>query len=80
MQKYRNDLLLCFVYEHLKEPYRSVSKVFCDLAWDMDKKLPDNSEKSKTIGRIMDAKDSAVRALVIADRLAEQTTIEAVVV
>ncbi|NEI70980.1 hypothetical protein GR212_15475 [Rhizobium lusitanum] len=53
-----------FAYEHLPEHLQAVSKPFGDLARQMDTDLPNNPEKSAMLRHLLEAKDSAVRALI----------------
>lgn len=59
-----------FAYEHLPPHLQAVSKPFGDLARQMDGQLPNNPEKSAMLRHLLEAKDSAVRALLFK---AEQT-------
>lgn len=53
-----------FAYEHLPAHLQAVSKPFGDLARQMDELLPNNPEKSAMLRHLLEAKDSAVRALI----------------
>lgn len=53
-----------FEYEHLPLHLQAVSKPFGDLARKMDGFLPNNPEKSAMLRHLLEAKDSAVRALI----------------
>ncbi len=53
-----------FAYEHLPAHLQAVSKPFGDLARSMDELLPNNPEKSAMLRHLLEAKDSAVRALI----------------
>ena len=59
------DLLDQFEYEHLPEPLRSISKLFCDLALDLVLRLSKTrygGELSTGLRKLLEAKDCAVRA------------------
>lgn len=52
-----------FQYGHLPEgPLRNTSVVFNTLAWKLVKTLPDSNETRKSLDRLLEAKDAAVRA------------------
>lgn len=51
-----------FEYTHLPENLQEVSKPFCILAAELQD-LPDNSEKTTALRKLLEAKDCAVRAV-----------------
>lgn len=55
-------LMQFFKYKHLPENLQEISKPFADLALHLNEILPDNSEKSTMLRRLLEAKDCAVRA------------------
>jgi len=55
-------ILQFFEYKHLPEHLQEVSKPFSDLAHDVFMKLPRNPESSAGLRKLLEAKDSAVRA------------------
>lgn len=58
------QLLAFFKYEHLRsEEMKSVSKLFHDLAHELEAKLPDGPEKTVGLRKVLEAKDCAVRAV-----------------
>lgn len=57
-----NKIMKYFEYDHLKEPLKSISKPFCDLAKEMDEKLDDSAEKTAGLRKLLEAKDCLVRA------------------
>lgn len=60
-----------FSYEHLPEgKMREVSQLCCDLAFIMEKELPDGPEKSAGMRKLLEAKDCFVRS-VIPDAITE---------
>ena len=58
-----DDLLQFFAYEHLPGHLQEVSKRFGDLARRMAEDLPDNSERTTALRKLLEAKDCAVRAV-----------------
>ena len=57
-----HSLLQFFTYEHLREDLKPISASFARLAAEMDEALPENSEKTTALRKLLEAKDSAVRA------------------
>lgn len=58
-----NSILRYFTYDHLTHPVlRDTSKVFHDLAGELDRDLPDGPEKSVALRKLLESKDAAVRA------------------
>lgn len=56
-------VLAFFQYNHLPEgPLRRTSAQFNTLAWKLVKSLPDEHETRKSLDRLLEAKDAAVRA------------------
>jgi hypothetical protein len=55
-------ILQFFKFDHLKEPLRSVSMRFCDLAQHVVDTLPRNPERTVALRKLLEAKDAAVRA------------------
>jgi hypothetical protein len=51
-----------FDYGHLPTPLAEVSERFYVLARDLDFDLPDGSEKTVALRKLLEAKDAAVRA------------------
>lgn len=60
--KYTNVTLKYFDYSHLPEKLQAVSKPLHDLAHQMEIELPDCSEKSAGMRKLLEAKDCFVRA------------------
>jgi hypothetical protein len=56
-------MLQFFVYGHLPEHLRAVSKPFGDLARSVVDTLPRNPERTVALRKLLEAKDCAVRAL-----------------
>lgn len=52
-----------FSYTHLPPHLQAVSGPFCELAKQMDERLPDNDQKADALRGLLRAKDSAVRAV-----------------
>ena len=57
-----HSLLQFFQYSHLREDLRATSELFADLAEKIDFSLPDNSEKTTALRKLLEAKDCAIRA------------------
>lgn len=55
-------MLQFFVYEHLPETLQVISKPFGELARHICDTLPRNPERTESLRKLMEAKDSAVRA------------------
>lgn len=53
-----------FAYDHLSSVQYEVSKKFSDLANELNSVLPDGTEKSIMLRKLLEAKDAAVRASV----------------
>lgn len=60
----KHYLIQFFSYEHLPIHLQKISRPFCDLALYIDSNLPDNTEKSTALRKILEAKDCAVRAAI----------------
>lgn len=58
----RSPIMRYFAYEHLPEKLQEVSKLFCDLAEDIEILFPPSPEKSVALRKLLEAKDAAVRA------------------
>lgn len=56
-------MLQFFGYEHLPLHLQEVSKDFHDLAHKIVEKYPQNPERTVTLRKLLEAKDSAVRTL-----------------
>ena len=56
-------LLRYFSHDHLKRPLKSVSEQFAGLASWLDARLPDGSEKTVALRKLLEAKDAAVRSV-----------------
>jgi len=54
-----------FEYEHLPLELQRISKPICELAKLMEETLPDGSEKSAGMRKLLEAKDCFVRANII---------------
>ena len=51
-----------FVYDHLPEHLKEVSKPFAELAKQMQSQLRESPEKTAMLRKLLEAKDCAVRA------------------
>jgi len=59
-------LLQFFSYHHLtREDMKAVSKTFCRMAFEMCARLPRNAERTVMLRKLLEAKDCAVRALLV---------------
>jgi hypothetical protein len=56
------DELIDFSYDHLPEPLKTVSRKFCELAYDLHNQLPACRQRSMALEHLLIAKDAAVRA------------------
>jgi hypothetical protein len=59
-------LLQFFAYDHLPEHLQIVSKLFSDLANNLEG-LPQNPESTAALRKLLEAKDCAVRAMLFKD-------------
>jgi ferritin-like protein len=55
-----------FAYDHLPEHLQQVSKPFHDLAQTIYRNLPQGDERDVALRKLLEAKDCAVRAVVLA--------------
>ncbi len=56
-----------FEYSHLPEKLQAISKMFHDLASDICYNLPANEESYHALRKLLEAKDCAVRSVLIAE-------------
>lgn len=54
-----------FKYQHLPAHLQIVSKPFAELAETLANELPDNEESQMAMRKLLEAKDCAVRALLV---------------
>lgn len=59
-----DPLLQFFTHDHLPPRLSMASKLFCDLARQIVATLPRNSERTVALRKLLEAKDSAVRAVI----------------
>lgn len=59
------EIMQWFTYEHLKPELQALSKPICDLAREMEAKLPPSEERTQGLRKLMEAKDCLVRASMI---------------
>lgn len=59
----RSPIMRHFEYGHLPEHLQAVSRPICELAKEMDDRLPHCAEKSAGLRKLLEAKDCLVRAL-----------------
>lgn len=62
MNQQEHYLLQFFKYDHLPHHLQVASMPFCELARDLDNRLPDNQEKTMALRKLLESKDCAVRA------------------
>jgi hypothetical protein len=55
-------ILQFFNFAHLPPPLAAVSKPFCELAVQINMRLPRNPERTVALRKLLEAKDAAVRA------------------
>jgi hypothetical protein len=60
-----DPMLQFFQYAHLPEHLRLVSRPFCLLAYDIVETLPRNSERTVALRKLLEAKDCAVRSVLL---------------
>ena len=58
----KSPLLQFFRYEHLPRELQAVSRPFAELAAVIENSLPNNSEKTTALRKLLESKDCAVRA------------------
>lgn len=66
--EYTANVLINFRHEHLPPHLQAASKPFCKAAIDAAVTLPEGPEKTKALGKLLEAKDAAVRAVVNAGK------------
>ena len=65
----RNPIMAFFTHSHLlKGPLVETSKLVCDLAEQIDEKVPNGPEKSAGLRKLLEAKDCFVRAMLTASK------------
>lgn len=60
-----DPILRYFHYIHLPVKLQASSKPFCDLARHIIETTPRNAERSVALRKLLEAKDAAVRAMVV---------------
>jgi len=60
----KNNIMNFFKYEHLPNYFQEISMPICELARHLDSVLPNGSEKSAGLRKLLEAKDCFVRALI----------------
>lgn len=58
-------ILQFFRYGHLPAKLQVVSEPFCELADLIVERLPENAERAVALRKLLEAKDAAVRALLV---------------
>jgi len=59
------EVLQFFRFEHLPDRLKRASHPFCQLAVALIANLPENREREKALDRLLEAKDAAVRSLLL---------------
>lgn len=62
------QMLSFFEYGHLPVFLQDISKPFKRTAWGLADVLPDSAELSAALRKLLEAKDCAVRAMLVFDR------------
>ncbi len=57
-----SEILKYFVYKHLPSQLASVSRVFAEIAWQMEVELTPGRQKQMALEHLLMAKDAAVRS------------------
>lgn len=57
-----DHIMQFFKYDHLPPALRVISSPFCELAFELERTLPRNPERTVTLRKLLEAKDAAVRA------------------
>lgn len=70
----KNNMLQFFKCDHLPEKLQLVSRPFCTLAEAIETALPNNSEKTTALRKLLEAKDCAVRAILYVNQEANSET------
>lgn len=64
-QQDREPIMKFFTFEHLPEKLKAASRPFCDLAELVHSTAPRSAERSVALRKLLEAKDAAVRALLL---------------
>ncbi len=59
-----NNLIKFFKYDHLPPHLQEISKMFYDLAIQIEAKIPQTSEQTVSLRKLLESKDCAIRAVV----------------
>lgn len=59
------EILRFFEYTHLPEKLANASRPFCELAHLVALKFPSNEERAIALRKLLEAKDAAVRAVIV---------------
>lgn len=70
----RPEIMRWFDYEHLAPYLQAVSRPFGELARDVEALLPVGEERDACLRKLLEAKDCAVRAAIIAKEQDERFT------
>jgi hypothetical protein len=58
----KNGFLQYFEYDHIAGPAKAHSQKIANLANELDRNVPDNSEKEFALRKLLEARDAVVRA------------------
>lgn len=59
-----DHIMQFFAHAHLPPELQAVSKPFCELAQHIAETVPRNPERTKSLNKLLEAKDAAVRAFI----------------
>ncbi len=62
-EQQRDHVMQYFAYQHLPPHLQKVSEPFGELAEKIHAEVPRNPERTKALNKLLEAKDSAVRAV-----------------
>lgn len=57
-----SPIIQYFTYDHLKPHLQETSRPICELARHLDATIPDSAEKTAGLRKLLEAKDSLIRA------------------
>lgn len=58
------EILKHFRFDHLPEDLQAISRPICEIATQIDERLPNGAEKSAGLRKLLEAKDCLVRAAI----------------
>lgn len=57
------EIMQFFKFDNLPSELQIISAPFCNLAWVIFHRVPNNSERDVTLRKLLEARDAAVRAV-----------------